>query len=87
MSTQPLSTRPTAHLSAGLQDVRERPPSRPGELRSTGFGTTAFDGLAVPDGCNDAAGNTDQCGNDNREQRQEKGRFRPLGQRLRHWPL
>jgi len=43
-----LSTRPTAHLSAGLQDARERPPSRPGELRSTGFGTTAFDGLAVP---------------------------------------
>ena len=43
-----MSTRPTAHPSAGLQDSRELPPSRPGELRSTGFGTTAFDGLATP---------------------------------------
>ncbi len=42
---------------------------------------------AAPDGGDDAAGNADQHGDANREQRQEERRLRALGERLRHRPL
>jgi len=45
------------------------------------------DGLAAPDGCNDAAGNTDQCGDEHRSNSQDQSAWQGLHQYTPYIPL